>query len=141
MPKDLAKATAYDNNIATWADWRNLVAQVTAAGFSYLVAQYEPPEGAGRRKIDKATAKLRAAFAARPDAVSQSPPRPSARAPARTYPWSAVSHPPLWLADSGREPRLSSFLAPVLRGMKREELARKLRLGPPLNISRIQAWI
>ena len=65
MPKGLAKVTNYYSTIAAKADWQKLADQVTAAGFVELVAHYRPPEGAGWRKIDRATARLRAAFAAR----------------------------------------------------------------------------
>ena len=65
MPKGLVKANAHYGNLAAWADWRKLAAEVTAAGHADLVAQYQPSEGAGWRKIDKASARLKAAFAAR----------------------------------------------------------------------------
>ena len=63
LPKGLAKATGYYNTLAAWADWRKLAAQVTAAGHADLVAQYQPPEGAGWREIDRASARLKAALA------------------------------------------------------------------------------
>ena len=71
MPKGLARATAYYSTLAAWADWRKLAAEVTAAGHADLVAQYQPSEGAGWRKVDAepkartASARLKAAFAAR----------------------------------------------------------------------------
>jgi hypothetical protein len=39
MPKGLAKATAYYNKIAAWADWQKLAAEMTAVGFADLVAE------------------------------------------------------------------------------------------------------
>ena len=63
MPRGLVKATAHHNNLAAWADWRKLVAEVTAAGFANLAAEHQPPEGAGWRKMDRASARLKAAFA------------------------------------------------------------------------------
>ena len=70
MPKGLARATAYYSTLAAWADWRKLAAEVTAAGHADLVAQYQPSEGASWRKIDKASARLKAAFAVRQKAPS-----------------------------------------------------------------------
>jgi hypothetical protein len=65
MPKGLAKATAYFNQLAALADWQKLSAEMTAAGFADLVAECQPPQGASWRKIDKASARLKAAVAAR----------------------------------------------------------------------------
>ena len=63
MPRGLAKATGYYSTLAAWADWRKLAAQVTAAGYADLIAQYQPSEGAGWRRVDRASARLKAAFA------------------------------------------------------------------------------
>jgi hypothetical protein len=65
MPKGLAKATSYYNQLAAKGDWQKLAAEMTAAGFADLVAECQPPEGAGWRKIDRAIARLKAAVAAR----------------------------------------------------------------------------
>jgi hypothetical protein len=65
MPKGLVKATAFYNRISAQADWQKLAAEMTAIGFADLVAECQPPEGASWRKIDKASARLKAAVAAR----------------------------------------------------------------------------
>lgn len=45
-----------------WKDWQKLKEQAGSYGLAELAEQLQPPEGAGRSKLDKAMAKLRKAF-------------------------------------------------------------------------------
>lgn len=62
MPRGLIKATAYYNNLAAWEDWHKLAKEASQKGYHDLVAQFQPPESAGWRRVDKAIAKLRVAM-------------------------------------------------------------------------------
>ena len=70
MPRGLIKTTAYYNRIESWRDFRKLAAQVEQAGYGDLVKKHQPPETAGWRRVDKAAAKLKAAFVAAQQARS-----------------------------------------------------------------------
>ncbi len=91
MPKGLAKATAYYNKLAAWADWKKLADQVTGAGCEDLVAEHRPPAGAGWRKVDKASAKLRAVFALRPKDGAEIGPAPCCSNVGRNHPGGPAS--------------------------------------------------
>jgi len=45
-----------------WKDWQKLKEQAGSYGLAGLAEQLQPPEGAGRSKLDKAIAKLRKAI-------------------------------------------------------------------------------
>jgi hypothetical protein len=56
-PRGLIKATAYYNNLEAWKDWNQLAIQ-----YPEFAKQFTPPVNAGWRKVDKCTAKLKAAI-------------------------------------------------------------------------------
>lgn len=47
-----------------WKDWAQVAKRATDAGRIDLVAKYQPPLGAGWRRVDKAIEKVRAALEA-----------------------------------------------------------------------------
>lgn len=54
MPRGIAKANAYYNNLQAWDDWRWLVAYAERHGKGDAAKRLQPPDGAGYRKVDRA---------------------------------------------------------------------------------------
>lgn len=62
MPRGLIKSTHYWSTVEAWKDWAALCVRAHAEGHGHLIEQFEPPEGAGHRTVDKAIAKMREAI-------------------------------------------------------------------------------
>lgn len=58
MARNLSRITNWYSKQAAWSDWHDAASRATAAGHGALVAQLQPADNAGHRRIDKATTKL-----------------------------------------------------------------------------------
>lgn len=58
MPRGIAKANAYYNNLQAWDDWNWLTAYAVRHGKGEEARRLQPPDGAGYRRVDRAIASL-----------------------------------------------------------------------------------
>lgn len=62
MPRGIAKANAYYNNLEAWNDWRWLADYASQHGHKATAEQLAPPEGSGWRTVDKRIEELKDAL-------------------------------------------------------------------------------
>ena len=60
MPRGLSKSNAHYNNLQAWDDWNWLTAYAVRNGKGDAARRFQPPDGAGHRRIDKAITALKA---------------------------------------------------------------------------------
>ncbi|MBN1934184.1 MAG: hypothetical protein JW934_05950 [Anaerolineae bacterium] len=60
--ESLTTIKKYRNKTDAWNDWRQVAAEVEAAGYGNLVDKFQPPESASSRRIAICVAALREAY-------------------------------------------------------------------------------